>query len=54
MTQEFQHRGQAERVSLAEQIEDAMRRQGVNERRLEREMADRQGTFSVPWDPETD
>jgi hypothetical protein len=54
MKQDFQHRGQVERLDLAEQLEDAMRRQGMNERRLEREMADRQGTFSVPWDPETD
>jgi hypothetical protein len=43
MKQHFQHRSQFERPDLAEQIEDAMRRQGVNERRLEREIAARQG-----------
>jgi hypothetical protein len=50
MKQDFQHRGQVERLSLAEQIEDSMRNQGVNERRLQREIADKQGSFSVPWD----
>jgi hypothetical protein len=55
MPQEFQHRSQTERLSLAEQIEsfvarvdDSMRRQGVNERRLEREMAAKQGIFRLP------
>jgi hypothetical protein len=54
MKHEFQHRGQAERLDLAEQLEDAMRRQGINERRLEREMVERQGSFSVSWEPQTD
>jgi hypothetical protein len=48
MKQHFQHRSQFERPDLAEQIEDAMRMQGVNERRLEREIAARQGTFRLP------
>jgi hypothetical protein len=50
MTHDFRHRSQHERLDLAEQLEEAMRNQGMNERRLEREMADRQGSFSVPWD----
>jgi hypothetical protein len=48
MPQDLQHRSQTERLSIAEWIEDAMRRQGVNERRLEREIAARQGIFRVP------
>jgi hypothetical protein len=54
MKHDFQHRGQSERMDLAEQIEsfvarvdDSMRRQGVNERRLQREIAARQGIFRI-------
>jgi hypothetical protein len=49
MPQDFQHRSPTEPLSLAEQIESfvarvdaSMRRQGMNERRLEGEMAAKQ------------
>jgi hypothetical protein len=48
MKTNFQHRSQHERLDLAEQLEDALRRQGVNERRIEREIPQRQGSFGQP------
>lgn len=50
MKHDFQHRSQHERLNLAGQIEDAMRRQGVNRRRLERDMCEKQGSFTIRSD----